>query len=248
MNIKAILIILSLCLLSSCASNANNAKYVPRDKWRVGVVMPSFYPVKVTQAYGVNENENWTSLLHSFTPQSFSNSELSNARKKLPNYDGFGLPLHAISITSRYQIGGTNHLPDSVYLYWVSLVNTQFYVTKYIVPESIKQLMAKQDSYTRANGFVVNPCYRTDFVFGLLPNGQAKVWLRGCGETVYLAELAPDKVMDRDSNGFTADTYKEASYLGRIHQRAKDAGVSIDPIPWDKVDKVYSMEEIKYLN
>ncbi|MDE1323983.1 DUF2931 family protein [Vibrio aestuarianus] len=245
MYLKSVSVLLITVLLNACSSYAGP---IPEKAWSVSVSMPSFYPVKVTLAYGVNENENWTSLLHSFTPQSFSNSELSNARKKLPNYDGFGLPLHAISITSRYQIGGTNHLPDSVYLYWVSLVNTQFYVTKYIVPESIKQLMAKQDSYTRANGFVVNPCYRTDFVFGLLPNGQAKVWLRGCGETVYLAELAPDKVMDRDSNGFTADTYKEASYLGRIHQRAKDAGVSIAPIPWDKVNKVYSMEEIKSLN
>ncbi|ASU24434.1 nitroreductase [Vibrio qinghaiensis] len=245
MYFKNVSVLLITALLNACSPYAGP---IPEKAWSVSVSMPSFYPVKVTQAYGVNENENWTSLLHSFTPQSFSNSELSNARKKLPNYDGFGLPLHAISITSRYQIGGTNHLPDSVYLYWVSLVNTQFYVTKYIVPESIKQLMAKQDSYTRANGFVVNPCYRTDFVFGLLPNGQAKVWLRGCGETVYLAELAPDKVMDRDSNGFTADTYKEASYLERIHQRAKDAGVLIDPIPWDKVNKVYSMEEIKSLN
>ena len=244
MYFKNVSVLLITALLNACSPYAGP---IPEKAWSVSVSMPSFYPVKVTQAYGVNENENWTSLLHSFTPQSFSNSELSNARKKLPNYDGFGLPLHAISITSRYQIGGTNHLPDSVYLYWVSLVNTQFYVTKYIVPESIKQLMAKQDSYTRANGFVVNPCYRTDFVFGLLPNGQAKVWLRGCGETVYLAELAPDKVMDRDSNGFTADTYKEASYLERIHQRAKDAGVSIDPIPWDKVDKVYSAQEIKPL-
>ncbi|CAH8211148.1 hypothetical protein VAEKB19_3820002 [Vibrio aestuarianus] len=77
---------------------------------------------------------------------------------------------------------------------------------------------------------------------GLLPNGQAKVWLRGCGEIIYLTEL------DRDSNGFTADTYKEASYLGRIHKRAEDAGVLIDPIPWDKVNKVYSSEKIIQLN
>ncbi|RMZ62169.1 DUF2931 family protein, partial [Vibrio anguillarum] len=67
--------------------------------------------------------------------------------------------------------------------------------------------------------------YRTEFVFGLLPNGQAKVWLRGCGTTIYLAELAPDKVMDRDSNGFGVETYKQSgSSLERIHQRAKDAG------------------------
>ncbi|MBF4259394.1 DUF2931 family protein, partial [Vibrio anguillarum] len=97
-------------------------------------------------------------------------------------------------------------------------------------------------------GSLGNVCYRTEFVFGLLPNGQAKVWLRGCGEIIYLAELGPDRVLDRDSNGFDEERYKQGSLLNDIQQRAKDAGVSIAPIPWDKVNKVYSMEEIKSLN
>ncbi|EGR1117475.1 TPA: nitroreductase, partial [Vibrio cholerae] len=30
--------------------------------------------------------------------------------------------------------------------------------------------------------------------------------------------------------------------------RAKDAGVELEPIPWDKVNKVYSRYEIKTLD
>ncbi|WP_017043559.1 DUF2931 family protein, partial [Vibrio ordalii] len=117
------------------------------------------------------------------------------------------------------------------------------------VSEDVKSLMAQKSLYQNRDGSLGNVCYRTEFVFGLLPNGQAKVWLRGCGEIIYLTELAPDKVMDRDSHGFGAEKYKQpGSSLERIHQRAKDAGVLIDPIPWDKVNKVYSMEEIKPLN
>ncbi|EJL6266476.1 nitroreductase, partial [Vibrio cholerae] len=44
-----------------------------------------------------------------------------------------------------------------------------------------------------------------------------------------------------------ADTYKESSYIRNIQQRAKDAGVELEPIPWDKVNKVYSINEIKTL-
>ncbi|OXX49010.1 nitroreductase, partial [Vibrio sp. V11_P1A41T118] len=48
-------------------------------------------------------------------------------------------------------------------------------------------------------------------------------------------------------NGFDEERYKQGSLLNDIQQRAKDAGVSIDPIPWDKVNKVYSAQEIKPL-
>lgn len=102
--------LLILFILSSCSSQSY---YFPEIKWQVSVVMPSFYPVSVTEAYGVNEEEDWTVMLHNFT-LFMSRSELNNARKKLPNYDGYGLPLHPISIYRRDQIGGTNHLPDTV--------------------------------------------------------------------------------------------------------------------------------------
>ncbi|MGL5107764.1 MAG: DUF2931 family protein [Vibrio ordalii] len=245
MYLKSVSVLLITALLNACSSYAGP---IPEKAWSVSVSMPSFYPVKVTQAYGVNEAQNWTSPLHTFS-QFMRISDLKNVQGWLPEYDGFGLPVHSFAMnTQGEQVVKIKLPPDSLYLYWVSLINTQFYVTKYTVSEDVKSLMAQKSLYQNRDGSLGNVCYRTEFVFGLLPNGQAKVWLRGCGTTIYLAELAPDKVMDRDSNGFGVETYKQpGSSLERIHQRAKDAGVSIDPIPWDKVNKVYSAQEIKTL-
>ncbi|GIB46805.1 nitroreductase [Vibrio cholerae] len=207
--------------------------------------MPSFYPANVTQVYGVNDKENWTALLHGYL-HTMRNSELKRIQERFTDYDGFGLSL--LNTTMGVQIGtGTTHLPDTLYLYWVSLFDTKFYVTKYEIPTSVKQLIATKTTYTRRDGAIVDSCYRAEFIFGLLPNGQAKVWLDGCGETVYLTELAPDQILDRDSNGVKFDSYRKSSSFADVQQRAKDAGVELDTIPWDKVNKVYSRYEIKTL-
>ncbi|EJL6291356.1 DUF2931 family protein, partial [Vibrio cholerae] len=63
---KRLFLILSIVLLSACSSNAAS---VPGKAWYVGVTMPSFYPVKITQIYGVNEKENWTVLIHNIIPR-----------------------------------------------------------------------------------------------------------------------------------------------------------------------------------
>ncbi|MEF3022718.1 DUF2931 family protein [Vibrio mimicus] len=242
---KKVTLLLSVFLLNSCSINAAYETEQPWT-WRISVTMPSFYPTKVTQVYGVNNKEGWTVLLHGYL-HTMSNSEFNTIQGRFSDYDGFGLPL--ARYTRGVQIGtGTTRLPDTLYLYWVSLFDTKFYVTKYEIPNNVKQLVATKTTYTRRNGSIVDSCYRAEFIFGLLPNGKAKVWLDGCGETIYLTELAPDQTPDRDSNGFKSDTYKESSYIRNIQQRAKDAGVELEPIPWDKVNKVYSRYEIKTLD
>ncbi|ENM5762497.1 DUF2931 family protein [Vibrio mimicus] len=242
---KKVTLLLSVFLLNSCSTNAAYETEQPWN-WRISVTMPSFYPVDVTRVYGVNNKEDWTVPLHGYI-HTMRNSELERIQGRFPDYDGFGLPL--ARYTRGVQIGtGTTRLPDTLYLYWVSLFDTKFYVTKYELPNSVKQLIATKTTYTKSNGFIIDPCYRAEFIFGLLPNGQAKVWLDGCGETIYLTELTPDQILDRDSNGFKAETYKLSPDLKTIQQRAKDAGVELEPIPWDKVNKVYSIYEIKTLD
>ena len=244
MYLKNISFLLITALLNACSSYAGS---IPETPWSVSISMPTFYPVSVTQAYGVNDAQDWTSPLHTFS-QFMRISAFENINKRFHEYDGFGLPIQDYAMNQKKQVVQIKLPPDALYLYWVSLINTQFYVTKYTVSEDVKSLMARKSLYQNRDGSLGNVCYRTEFVFGLLPNGQAKVWLRGCGEIIYLAELGPDRILNRDSNGFDEERYKQGSLLNDIQQRAKDAGVSIDPIPWDKVNKVYSMEEIKPLN
>ncbi|EJL9324157.1 DUF2931 family protein [Vibrio cholerae] len=241
---KKVFLLLSVLLLNSCSTNAAYKTEQPWA-WSISVTMPSFYPAKVTQVYGVNDKEDWTALLHGYL-HTMRNSELKRIQERFTDYDGFGLSL--LNTTMGVQIGtGTTHLPDTLYLYWVSLFDNKFYVTKYEIPTSVKQLIATKTPYTRRDGAIVDSCYRAEFIFGLLPNGKAKVWLDGCGETIYLTELAPDEILDRDSNGVKFDSYRKSSSFVDVQQRAKDAGVELEPIPWDKVNKVYSINEIKTL-
>ncbi|MGD8110994.1 DUF2931 family protein [Vibrio sp. TRT 17S01] len=229
-------VVLTLC---SCTSFAS----VPETSWRVSIAAPSLYPVNVTQSYGINEHENWTSSLHNFT-QFMRVTDIKNVRKRFPRYDGFGIPIQDYTMIRSRQVSPTNHIPEVIYLYWVSLANTQFYVTKYPVSNAVKKAMRMETSYTRGDGATIDSCYRIEFVFGLFPNGQAKVFLKGCGELIFLTDLAPDSILDKDSNGFGIEDYMKKSYFKRIQKRAEDAGVVIDPVSWDKVNKIYSKENI----
>ncbi|MCG6226861.1 nitroreductase, partial [Vibrio furnissii] len=44
------------------------------------------------------------------------------------------------------------------------------------------------------------------------------------------------------------EDYKKGPYFTEIKKRAEDEGVSIDPIPWDKVNKVYTLKKVKTLD
>ncbi|WP_277868808.1 DUF2931 family protein [Salinivibrio sp. IB574] len=108
--------------------------------------------------------------------------------------------------------------------------------------------MAKKLHYTRSDGSKGLPCYRTELFFGMLPNGKAKVWLWGCEQLIYLAELDPAREKDRDQNGATANVYRQGSKPEIAKQRGIEAGVSTVPIPWEKVGKVYSKNTVELLS
>uniref|UniRef100_UPI0011ED7E8C DUF2931 family protein n=1 Tax=Vibrio cholerae TaxID=666 RepID=UPI0011ED7E8C len=79
---QKITLLLSVLLLNSCSTNA--AYEAGRLwAWRVGVTMPSFYPVRVTQVYGVNNKEDWTVLIHNFMTF-VSDSDVEYIRNRFP--------------------------------------------------------------------------------------------------------------------------------------------------------------------
>ncbi len=126
-------------------------------------------------------------------------SKLEHVRTVFPDYDGFGFPISLLTGVRGRQLGSANkHLPNSIYIYWTSLINMRFFVTKYDLSPKLKELMATELSYTRRDGTIDASCYRTEFFFGMLPNGKAKVWLWGCGQLIDLAELDPAREKDRD--------------------------------------------------
>ncbi|PSW97764.1 hypothetical protein C0W38_10235 [Photobacterium angustum] len=224
------------CLLLAGCSMISRER-VPDEvpDWTVGYAMPSFYPVRVTKAYGINTQEDWTSILHTHS-QFMTISDLERIKESQSDYDGYGLSL-TFGIAQYSQIRYTNHLPDKVVLYWTSLFDAKFYITELDVTPKMKALAYKKQSYIRPDG-IKRACYQTTFDFGFLPNGQVKVWLEGCGKYTYVTELSPTSTPETDYNGNSSTAYKH-DYEDELNIRAKNANATLTPIPWDKVNKIY---------
>ncbi|KJG26854.1 hypothetical protein UA36_21335, partial [Photobacterium angustum] len=77
-----------LCLLLAGCSMINRER-VPDEvpNWTVAYAMPSFYPVRVIKAYGINTQEDWTSILHTHS-QFMTVSDFNRIKGFLPDYNG----------------------------------------------------------------------------------------------------------------------------------------------------------------
>lgn len=209
--------------------------------WQVGVISPSFYPVVVSQAYGVNEVEDWTSLIHNFVHWTYSRNDLDRIKDDyIKHYDGFGMPLDVSVVALNQQIIKYRSLPEEIYIFWTSLVDRKFYKIHFKISEELKQKIwtgTDIELFSRRTGKnYIQHCHQTSFIFGLLPNGDAQIWLYGCAKYSFLTKIK-SQTMTTDWKG-----YSEKSYL-KLHkkmlERAKQHGVELFPIPWDKVNKVY---------
>ena len=233
------LVISSLLSVNACSS----APDIPEDvrPWRIGAVSPSFYPVMVQQAYGVNEQYNWTSLTHGFSHM-WRKGELSSARKWLPKYDGYGIPLDSFVAVTQGQVMPAKILPDSMYLYWASLAEGRFYATKFDLSPALKKQMMTRQRFTAGDG-VERPCYQNDVVFGLLPGGDAKVWIAGCYKYTYIDRIKPTVTAITDRSGTGVDNFQYKGWIEDTKQRAADHNVTLFPVPWNKVNRVYQSED-----
>jgi len=207
--------------------------------WEIGVVTPSFYPVMVEKAYGVSEKFDGILPVQRFSAI-WRWSDLDDIRRLLPDYDGFGIPL--ASVLKESQVMQTRVLPDSVYISWASLAESKFYTTKFDLSPEIKQKMMERQRYIRGDG-VDRPCYQKDIVFGLLPGGDAKVWISGCYKYTLVGRVKPAVISDTDSGGFAgADNFQYKGWIEDAQQRAADNGVTLFPVPWDKVNREFRRE------
>jgi hypothetical protein len=243
---------LPILLLAFSAFGCSSAPNVPDDMrpWKLYIAMPSFYTVKVLELYGVNNTEDWTRPTHGYG-LARNRAELSNVKRGLPitdnasnDYDGLGIALSPGANLSAVQIGGgVAQSPESIYANWVSLYDKKLYITKIELPRAVIQYMYKKHMYTpkRANkGAKSHACYQNSVTLGFLPNGHVKVWLTGCGKFTYIMDQAPDAMFDKPTISFDPEMYSESeAYLKKI---AKEAGIITQPVPWDKVNKVYWMK------
>lgn len=203
-------------------SNSSQPKYIEDERfrpWRIGAAISYHFPAFVYEAYGVNYSEDWTSLMLSYTSLTAgSRLNLDKMRRySTEEYEGFTLPLHPLINYTPSQLGlGTKTLPDEIYIYWEVTNSYIKYATLVEVTDEIKAAMTRAYPHPSWR-FKGQNCYQTDFLFGLLPDGRAKLWLRGCDIYTYIGTYQPSKSMP-------------TPYTKKAENKS---------IPWDKVDKVW---------
>ncbi|MGY5613648.1 DUF2931 family protein [Vibrio brasiliensis] len=261
---KRYLAITTIAILALIAGLAGRTKpNYPDDPrfrpWRIGAAISYNYPAGITEAYGVNYQEDWTSMMLPYGGLLQSRYKMEKYREyTYPDYDGYAIPLGVPVNFTRGQLGsGIKSLPDELYLYWGS--HGFRYATVVKVTAQIKAAIVKP--YPEYPEEPEGPtCYQTDFMFGLLPDGRAKMWLKGCAYITYIGEysatkavpvpppapkkepepLTPEQLKER------AERYERLGITELMADRPKQEPPKIhprpsldDPIPWDKVNQVW---------
>ncbi|MEF1286052.1 DUF2931 family protein, partial [Vibrio sp. M250220] len=193
----AITTIAILALITGLVGRAKpNYPDDPRFRpWRIGAAISYNYPASVNEAYGVNYQEDWTSMMLPFgglgSPLRYNMDKYREYT--YPDYDGYALPLALpINFTSR-QIGtGIKSLPDELYIYWG--LNGFRYATVVKITAQIKAAMVTPYPSVISSKEGAT-CYQTEFMFGFLPEGRAKLWLDGCGILTYVGEYSATKAV-----------------------------------------------------
>ncbi len=223
MNKMLILTITALISTTACTDQG----YPDDDHfqaWRIGAAISYEFPSGVLQAYGVNEEEDWTSMMLPYGNLVLEpRLTIENYRRyTYSDYDGNVLPLTGALNFTPNQLGkGKKSLPDQLYVYWRN--NSTDYTTVVDVTPQIKAAMVKPYPHPWLEG---QHCYQTEFLFGLLPDGRAKLWLKGCDYYTYIDEYKPTKTVP-----------------------PKDPSLAKNkPIPWDKVNKVWVNKNYKMQN
>ncbi|WP_171052186.1 DUF2931 family protein [Vibrio sp. Hep-1b-8] len=230
--------------------------------WRIGAAISYNYPASVNEAYGVNYQEDWTSMMLPYGGLLQSRYKMEKYREyTYPDYDGYAIPLGVpVNFTSR-QIGtGIKSLPDELYLYWGS--HGFRYATVVKVTAQIKAAIVKP--YPEYPEEPEGPtCYQTDFMFGLLPDGRAKMWLKGCAYITYIGEYSASKAVpipppapEKELEPLTPEQIEQFGHLlfdTKPKKRPQPPKMyprpSLDdPIPWDKVNQVWYNPSYKVQN
>jgi len=118
---------------------------------------------------------------------------------------------------------------------WNSLYDDTEYTTIIKITPQIKTAMTSPYPHPSWR-FKGQNCYQTDFILGLLPNGHTKLWLQGCRIYTYIGQFEPSKAEPYSSE--PDDKNENPAYIV-----AGKEGLTIDPIPWDKVEQVWYNRE-----
>ncbi len=144
------------------------------SRWSFGFVQPYLYPTYLSRnMYAVNEKEDWTMMVH-LTTHNTSWRDLQGVYGA--DYDGYGIAFADYALSNQLGLG-TNHLPDKLYVQWGGYDFTGYVTVIDVTPKMKAKMLEPHPHPLQWKGW---SCYQTKFLFGLLPNGNAKLWLSGC--------------------------------------------------------------------
>lgn len=235
-RIVKIIILLGIGIV--CLGCGNSYSLTQQDdipSWSVRLSMPSYYPIKALDIYGINNEKDWAIPLIGLSMAGNNSADLKYVRSfySPEEYDGFSLVLNPFINGTGSQAQRNSVQPDSMYIKWISLFDNTLYYTKIHFSDDVIKFMNYQE-YDDLNH---SDCYHNTIVLGFLPNGHVKTWLYGCGRYTYISVQDPDKIIKtKVSNEY--DPKDWATVPQYLINKAKKYGVDIIPVPWDKVDKV----------
>ncbi|CAG9295110.1 DUF2931 family protein [Celerinatantimonas diazotrophica] len=239
-RIKSIVIQITLfvALLPLVACQAQPEQASHRDRWLIGYVAPSIYPVEINDMNAMDKQGEPMAAVA--TQVQFIGQKIQSVRKIFPHYDGYALPLSVFTTQDTGQMGmGTTELPDYFEIKWTSVVNLKRYQTRVNITKQIRDIINQgtmSAPVDRPNE--QEECHYFVFNFGFLPDGRVKVWLGGCNPFKYIETLQPYKVYGMDGFGLGNKSFIKR-YQPKFVKFIQKQGYP-DPrnIPWEKVNKV----------
>ncbi|AUI88872.1 hypothetical protein BS333_21090 (plasmid) [Vibrio azureus] len=223
---KILILICTVSFMATCTSST----HFPKDfkPWSVRIYHPYLYSTSAFYVQGYNKK--YDKVFPLLRPSySFYMYSMSDIRRALgwQAYDGYGVALAISGTTSQMDLG-SKILPDQVSIEWEAY-DYAIYQTVLNVTDEMKTVMLQP--HPEPMGWDQD-CYQTTFAFGLLPDGRAKVWLYGCRIFTYVGELEPKSKKREKPRAYYGDD-------NGFHLRANELGAKAEPIPWEKVEKVY---------
>ncbi|MFM2475909.1 DUF2931 family protein [Celerinatantimonas sp. MCCC 1A17872] len=238
----AIKITLLVALVPLVACQAQPEHTSDRDRWLIGYVAPSIYPVEINNMNAMDKNGEPMAAIA--TQIKAVGQSIQSVRQTFPHYDGYAIPLSVFTTQETGQMGmGTTELPDYFEINWTSLVNLKLYQTRVNITKKIQDII----NHGTMSAPVDRPseqeeCHYFVFNFGFLPDGRVKLWLGGCGPFKYVGTITPYKAISEEKLAyFSQEDIDEQKHFS---QRATDLGYP-DPryhTPWNKVNKVLHRE------
>jgi hypothetical protein len=203
---KLLHLIIVAFLLPGCVT-ANSAS-LPYKAWHLGFLAPNYMEVWIETADVIDSKGQVYRRAMSGVSAIQTPANNSGQPRGWPKRIGRG--------KGKYVTGAD--LPKKLYVRWQSLVEPQTYQVAIDVPESVRELMRKEETvYCAFDGKEISE-YRDALAIGLAPGGIVKVWVLGsCLPPVEVARVQAEIDPRGPYEGKSDGQYDSLSDVSKVY-------------------------------